>query len=104
MMIGMITRKAVVISGLALYTTAGIITSIVNEVKLEKQRKRVNALMSDDDFAKKEREIEESMQEIMSHMVAMKAKKDIDAIEQQIEDLKKKMKEMEDSENESEAA
>ena len=57
-----------------------------------------------DDFAKKEKEIEESMQEIMSRMVAMKAKKDIDTIEHQIEDLKKKMKEMEDSENESDAA
>lgn len=105
MMIGMITRKAVFIGGMVMLATAETVSTYVKERKLEKRRKKINELIEtidDNDFEIDELEkiVERSINEMKELQEAAKAKRDIDSIEKQIEDIRKKLAEI-DSDGES---
>lgn len=99
MMIGMITRKAVFIGGMVMLATAETVSTYVKERKLEKRRKKINELIEtidDNDFEIDELEkiVERSINEMKDRQEAAKAKRDIDSIEKQIEDIRKRLAEI----------
>ena len=108
MMIGKITTKAVVLGGIIMIVTAETISGYVQERKLEKRRRKIYELtetISDDDaeIEKLEKEVDGSMNEMKDLLEAAKAKRDMDSIEKRIEDIRRRLAEI-DSDGESDVA
>lgn len=108
MMIGKITTKAVVLGGIIMIATAETVSTYVKERKLEKRRKKINELIEtidDNDFEIDELEkmVDRSLNEMKELQEAAAAKRDIDSIERQIEDIRRRLAEI-DSDGESDVA
>ena len=108
MMIGKITTKAVVLGGIIMIVTAETISGYVQERKLEKRRRKIYELTetiddNDIEIEKLEQMVEGSINEMKELQEAAKAKRDIDSIEKRIEDIRRRLAEI-DSDDESDVA